>query len=160
MVRLLTRFSKNLRRLQSVGRHSLRSSSLKPKSPVEGSSRTPGAAAEFQDRCVACSVRDLHWRRRYIQRDYSENALPERGVGPSVRHGALYSGGRESNACGGTVARRTNYGFEKKQREARKQQKKKEKAERRAAEEAAALEAERGAAGDETPPESGPPDSD
>ena len=35
------------------------------------------------------------------------------------------------------MARRTNYGFEKKQRELKKQQKKKEKAERRAAEEAA-----------------------
>jgi len=56
------------------------------------------------------------------------------------------------------VARRTNYGFEKKQRELRKQQKKQEKAERRSGEEAPGSAPERGAAGDETPPESGPSD--
>ena len=58
------------------------------------------------------------------------------------------------------MARRTNYGFEKKQRELRKKKKKQEKAERRSAEEAANSEPERGAPGDETPPESGPRDRD
>ena len=57
------------------------------------------------------------------------------------------------------MARRTNYGFEKKQRELRKQKKKQEKAERRRAEEAASSAPEPGADGDETPPESGPRES-
>ncbi len=56
------------------------------------------------------------------------------------------------------MARRINYGFEKKQRELRKQKKKQEKAERRSAEEAPGSAPEHGAAGDETPPESGPRD--
>jgi len=61
----------------------------------------------------------------------------------------------------GPLARRTNYGFEKKQRESRKQKKKQDKAERRAREEEAAkLAAEGGEAEDETQPESGPPDND
>ncbi len=48
----------------------------------------------------------------------------------SPKSRGLQSGGRESNASGGTVARRTNYGFEKKQRELRKQKKYQEKADR------------------------------
>ncbi len=69
----------------------------------------------------------------------------------------LQSGGREPNASGGTVARRTNYGFEKKQRELKKQKKNQEKAERRNRE-AASSAAESGEAVDKTPPESEPPD--
>lgn len=59
-------------------------------------------------------------------------------------------------------ARRTNYGFEKKQRELKKQQKKKEKAERRAAEEAANSAPEGGEgteAAEDTPSESEPSDN-
>jgi hypothetical protein len=78
--------------------------------------------------------------------------------GPKSR--GLHSGGRESNADGGTMARRTNYGFEKKQRELRKQKKKQEKAERRSAEEAAKSAPEADEAGDETPPETEPGDHD
>ena len=70
----------------------------------------------------------------------------------------LQSGGRESNASGGTVARRTNYGFEKKQRELRKQKKNQEKAERRRREEAPSSAPKSGEAADKTPPESEPPD--
>ena len=54
------------------------------------------------------------------------------------------------------MAKRTNYGFEKKQRELRKQKKKQEKAARLMREEGPAPEG--GEAADETPPESGPPD--
>lgn len=54
----------------------------------------------------------------------------------------------------GRMARRPNYGFEKKQREMRKAKKKQEKAERKAAEDAAALAAEGGGSDDETAPES------
>lgn len=68
----------------------------------------------------------------------------------------LRSGGRESDAIGGTVARRTNYGFEKKQRELKKQKKNQEKAERRNREEAPSSEPESGEAEDKTPPESEP----
>jgi hypothetical protein len=53
------------------------------------------------------------------------------------------------------VARRTNYGFEKKQRELRKQKKKEEKAERRSQEEATNSAPASDGAVDETPPESG-----
>ncbi len=70
----------------------------------------------------------------------------------------LQSGGRESNASGGTVARRTNYGFEKKQRELRKQKKNQEKAERRRREKEAGSAPESGEVADQTPPESEPPD--
>jgi len=58
------------------------------------------------------------------------------------------------------VAKRTNYGFEKKQRELRKQKKKQEKAERRLREEEAKTAADGDEAEDETPTESGPPDND
>jgi len=58
------------------------------------------------------------------------------------------------------VAKRTNYGFEKRQRELRKQKKNQEKAERRIREEATSPAPDAGEAADETPPESGPPDSD
>ena len=58
------------------------------------------------------------------------------------------------NTYGGTMARRTNYGFEKKQRELRKQKKNQEKAERRNREEAASPAPEGGKAADETPFES------
>jgi hypothetical protein len=58
------------------------------------------------------------------------------------------------------VARRTNYGFEKKQRELKKQKKKEEKAERRSREEAGSSEPAPGEVMDETPPESGPYDHD
>lgn len=77
----------------------------------------------------------------------------------------LHPGGRESNACGGTVAKRTNYGFEKKQRELRKQKKKQEKAERRLREEEAKAAADAGEAADggeaedEEAPDSGPPNN-
>ena len=61
------------------------------------------------------------------------------------------------------MARRTNYGFEKKQRELRKQkkkqEKKQEKAERSIREEATSPAPDGGEAADETPPESGPPDN-
>ncbi len=76
--------------------------------------------------------------------------------GPKSR--GLQWGGRESNASGGTVARRTNYGFEKKQRELRKQKKKQEKAERRGREEAGSSAPKSGEAADKTQPESEPPD--
>jgi hypothetical protein len=56
------------------------------------------------------------------------------------------------------VARRTNYGFEKKQRELRKQKKKDEKAERRSREEATSSTPANGEAADEKPPEPGPGD--
>ena len=59
----------------------------------------------------------------------------------------------------GTVAKRTNYGFEKKQRELRKQKKKQEKAERSIREEATSPAPDGAEAADETPPESGPPDN-
>tara|TARA_B100000809_G_scaffold32397_1_gene28267 strand:- start:735 stop:917 length:183 start_codon:yes stop_codon:yes gene_type:complete len=52
------------------------------------------------------------------------------------------------------MARRTNYGFEKKQRELRKQKKNQEKAERRNREKAASPAPEGGEAADETPSES------
>jgi len=51
------------------------------------------------------------------------------------------------------MGRRTNYGFEKKQRELRKQKKNQEKAERRNREEAASPAPEDGEAADETPSE-------
>jgi len=80
----------------------------------------------------------------------------------------VHSGPRESTN-GGTVARRTNYGFEKRQRELRKQKRKEEKAERKARE-AAEGQTPEGAeateaaaateAAEETPPESEPPDID
>ena len=57
------------------------------------------------------------------------------------------------------MAKRTNYGFEKKQRELRKQKKKQEKAERALREKEASLAADGDEAADETPPESGPPDN-
>ena len=63
------------------------------------------------------------------------------------------------NTYGGTMARRTNYGFEKKQRELRKQKKNQEKAERRNREKAASPAPEGGEAADETPSESRPPDN-
>ena len=56
------------------------------------------------------------------------------------------------------MAKRTNYGFEKKQRELRKQKKKQEKAERSIREEATSPAPDDGKAADETPRESGPPD--
>jgi hypothetical protein len=77
-------------------------------------------------------------------------------AGPVIQESAQFrSGGRGSNSSGGTVARRTNYGFEKKQRELRKQQKKKEKAERRSQEEETSSAPTTDEAADETPPESG-----
>ena len=54
------------------------------------------------------------------------------------------------------MARRTNYGFEKKQRELRKQKKNQEKAERRRREGAASSAPESGEVTDKTPPESEP----
>ena len=57
------------------------------------------------------------------------------------------------------MAKRTNYGFEKKQRELRKQKKKQEKAERSSREEATSPAPDGGRAADETPPKSGPPDN-
>ena len=57
------------------------------------------------------------------------------------------------------MARRTNYGFEKKQRELRKQKKKQEKAERSIREEATSPALDGSEAADETPSESGPPDN-
>ena len=81
---------------------------------------------------------------------------------PSFQKRGLQSGGRESNSSGGTVARRPNYGFEKKQRELRKKKKNEEKAERRSREEAASSAPASGEAEDEdedeNPPESGPRD--
>jgi hypothetical protein len=59
------------------------------------------------------------------------------------------------------VARRTNYGFEKRQRELKKKKKKEEKAARRLREaEANAAPVDDGAATDENMPESGPDDPD
>jgi len=58
------------------------------------------------------------------------------------------------------VARRTNYGFEKRQRELRKQKKKEKKAERRGLTESTNPEREPGEAVDNNPPESGPRDRD
>ena len=63
-----------------------------------------------------------------------------------------------ANTYGETMARRTNYGFEKKQRELRKQKKKQEKAERRNREEEASSAPEGGETADETPSESGQSD--
>ena len=57
------------------------------------------------------------------------------------------------------MAKRTHYGFEKKQRELRKQKKKQEKAERSSREEATSPAPDGGEGADETPPESGPPDN-
>lgn len=57
------------------------------------------------------------------------------------------------------MARRTNYGFEKKQRELRKQKKNQEKAERRARLKEGALESDADEGGNEIPPESDPPES-
>ena len=57
------------------------------------------------------------------------------------------------------MAKRTNYGFEKKQRELRKQKKKQEKAERSSREEATSPAPDGGESADETPHESGPPDN-
>ena len=57
------------------------------------------------------------------------------------------------------MAKRTNYGFEKKQRELRKQKKKQEKAERRIREEEIDPASDGGEAADETPSESRPPDN-
>ena len=57
------------------------------------------------------------------------------------------------------MAKRTNYGFEKKQRELRKQKKKQEKAARLMREEAPSPAPEGGEAADETLRESGPPDN-
>jgi hypothetical protein len=56
------------------------------------------------------------------------------------------------------VARRTNYGFEKKQRELRKQKKNQEKAERRNPGEAASSAPEGGEEVDKTPSKSEPSD--
>ena len=58
------------------------------------------------------------------------------------------------------MAKRTNYGFEKRQRELRKQKKNQEKADRRIREEATSPSPDGDKAPDETPPESGPLDSD
>jgi hypothetical protein len=58
------------------------------------------------------------------------------------------------------MARRTNYGFEKKQRELKKQKKNQEKAERRNRGEEPSPESDGAAVADETQPESGQPDSD
>ena len=63
------------------------------------------------------------------------------------------------NAYGGTMARRTNYGFEKKQRELRKQKKNQEKAARRNREEEPSPEGDEAAVVDEAQPESEQPDS-
>ena len=57
------------------------------------------------------------------------------------------------------MAKRTNYGFEKRQRELRKQKKNQKKAERRIREEASPA-PDGDDAADETPPQLGPPDSD
>jgi hypothetical protein len=57
------------------------------------------------------------------------------------------------------MARRTNYGFEKKQRELRKKKKKEEKAKRRSGEAATGPAPDGGEAAHETPPESEPHDS-
>ena len=57
------------------------------------------------------------------------------------------------------MARRTNYGFAKKQRELKKQKKKQEKAERSAREKETSPAPDGGEAADETPPGSGPPDN-
>ena len=57
-----------------------------------------------------------------------------------------------------TLTKRTNYGFEKKQRELRKQKKKAEKAERRRREQEAQSEPAGGEAADENPPEGEPRD--
>ncbi|MDA0312715.1 MAG: hypothetical protein O2992_11440 [Gemmatimonadetes bacterium] len=56
------------------------------------------------------------------------------------------------------MARRPNYGFEKKQRELRKQKKNEEKAERRSREEGTGPVPTIGEAGYENPPELGAPD--
>jgi hypothetical protein len=112
--------------------------------------------------CLDEFRRDL---RRIAERDDlsrrdSLPSLPEGGAvgffGPISR--GPPSGRRESNAFGGTVARRTNYGFEKEQRERKKQKLKQEKAERRRREEASTLVPENGEAADEAPPASEPPD--
>jgi hypothetical protein len=58
------------------------------------------------------------------------------------------------------MARRTNYGFEKKQRELRKQKKNQEKAERRNREEAASPAPEGGEVAEETPSKSEESDRD
>ena len=58
------------------------------------------------------------------------------------------------------MAKRTNYGFEKRQRELRKQKKNQEKAERRRGEAEDSPAPDGGGAKGETPPESGAPDSD
>lgn len=69
------------------------------------------------------------------------------------------SGGRVSNPTGGTVARRTNYGFEKRQRELRRKNKKEEKkAARRGREEAPSSAPGNDAATEEKPTESRPGD--
>jgi hypothetical protein len=58
------------------------------------------------------------------------------------------------------VARRTNYGFEKRQRELRKQKKNEEKAARRLGEETTGPATDGGEAADRKPSEAGPPDRD
>lgn len=58
------------------------------------------------------------------------------------------------------VARRANYGFEKRQRELRKQKKKQEKTERRRGEDATGQAPDSGEPLDETKRDSGPPDND
>ena len=63
-------------------------------------------------------------------------------------------------AYGGTMARRTNYGFEKKQRELKKQKKNQEKLARRNRDEEPSPESGEAAVTDEAQPESGKPDSD
>jgi len=66
----------------------------------------------------------------------------------------------DSIAHGGPVARRTNYGFEKRQRELRKQKRKEEKAERKRREAAGEQLPDADEAVEEAPPESGPPDNE
>ena len=61
---------------------------------------------------------------------------------------------------GGKMARRTNYGFEKRQRELRKQRKKEKKAERRGLKESNDPTSARGEAVDYSPPDPAPRDRD
>ena len=92
--------------------------------------------------------------------DVDDERPPERSSRGAFRPKSrgLHSEGHESNACGGTVAKRTNYGFEKRQRELRKQKKKQEKAERSIREEATSPLPDGGEAADETPPDTQPHD--
>ena len=111
--------------------------------------------ARCKTRFHSSLVKDVH------SKDLDDERPPERSSRGPFRpeSGGLHSGGRQSYAYGGTVAKRTNYGFEKKQRELRKQKKKQEKAERSSREEETSAAPDGGEAADETPPESGPPDN-